>query len=201
MIVGHTSRELPMSQTAEQVRAAIARGVPAAQAPMVLEAFGLAHGGAGLADDPIDGPLSTQFIVDVQFRCTAVAQQAWVERSGQAAYGYQFDRPVAGREAEGALHSGELFHVFGSFATGRMLGNRYEEADRRLSDTLQRYWTNFARTGTPNGPGLPDWPRTGATGTYLEILPDARVVTKPGFRQRQCDAFRQVVEAEPIYAR
>jgi para-nitrobenzyl esterase len=208
MIVGHTSRELPMAQTAEQVRATIARGVPAAHAPAVLAAYGLGDGGAGLPDDPIDGPLSTQFIVDVQFRCPAVVQQAWIERSGHAAYGYQFDRPVAGREADGALHSGELFHVFGSFATGRMIGNRYDDADRRLSDTLQRYWTNFAKTGDPNGPGLavrgdalPRWPRTGTTGSYLEILPDARIVTKPAFRTRQCDAFRAVVEAEPIYRR
>lgn len=137
----------------------------------------------------------------MQFRCTAVLQQAWVEASGQAAYGFQFDRPVAGREAEGALHSGELVHVFGSFATGRMIGGRYDDADDRLSDTMQRYWTNFARTGDPNGTGLPAWPRAGTAGGYIEFLPDTRVVAKTALRKRQCDAFRKVVEAEAIYTK
>jgi para-nitrobenzyl esterase len=199
MIVGHTSRELPMQQSPDQVREAIRRGTPAPLTPAVLDAYGLADGGPGLADHPINGSLSVQFIVDVQFRCTAVLQQAWIEASRQAAYGYQFDRPVAGRQSEGAVHSGELIHLFGSFATGRMIGGTYDEADQRLSDTMQRYWTNFAKRGDPNAPGLPTWPRAGTSGGYLEFLPDATVVAKTGFRKRQCDAFRAVVEAEPIY--
>lgn len=200
MIVGHTSRELPMRQSADDVRATILRGVPAAQAPKVLEAYGLADGGPGLRDDPIDGPLSVQFIVDVQFRCTGVLQLAWIEASRQAGYGYQFDRPVKGREAEGAVHSGELVHVFGAFATGRLIGGAYDDADRRLSDTMQRYWTNFAKTGDPNGPGLPAWPRFGTSRSYLEFLPDATIAARPAFRKAQCDAFRHVVEREAIYA-
>jgi para-nitrobenzyl esterase len=201
MIVGHTSREIPMQQSPDQVRATIQRDTPPTLAPVVLDAYGLANGGPGLADDPVNGPLSVQFIVDVQFRCTAVLQQTWIEASRQAAYGYQFDRPAAGRESEGALHSGELVHVFGSFATGRMIGGTYDDADQRLSDTIQRYWTNFAKRGDPNAPGLPTWPRAGTSGGYLEFLPDASVVAKVRFRKPQCDAFRAVVEAEPIYAR
>ena len=40
----------------------------------------------------------------------------------------------------------------------------WEASDRKLSDAITTYWSNFARTGNPNGRGLPRWskyePRT-----------------------------------------
>ena len=34
---------------------------------------------------------------------------------------------------------------------------RYTETDRSLSDVMSNYWVNFAKTGDPNGKGLPTW--------------------------------------------
>jgi hypothetical protein len=126
-------------------------------------------------------------------------QRTWIEAAKQAAYGYQFDRTPPGRGADGAQHSAELPYVFGSFPAGGNIGGAYDDADRRLSDVMQRYWTNFAKTGDPNGPGLPAWPRFGTAQGAIEFLPDGTAVARPGFRRTQCEAFRAAVESEPMY--
>lgn len=91
------------------------------------------------------------------------------ETSGQPSYRYRFDRkiPVApgttinGVEATaediGARHAGEIEYVFGTLDSVK--GVSWTADDRKLSDLMMSYWTNFAKTGNPNASGLPEWTR------------------------------------------
>jgi para-nitrobenzyl esterase len=46
----------------------------------------------------------------------------------------------------------------------------YTQLDHALSKQVSAYWVNFARTGDPNGPGLPEWPvYRAATDENLEF--------------------------------
>lgn len=83
-------------------------------------------------------------------------------------YRYEFDEappitptgPAAG-EAPRAYHSAEIEYVFEDLDSKKVDGKpvAWSPEDRKLSDLMSSYWTNFAKTGDPNGPGLPKWPR------------------------------------------
>ena len=128
----------------------------------------------------------------------------WIEmhaKTGKApVYRYSFDRkiPVAPDEKFngvsatsrdiGARHAGEIQYVFGTLDTVPKV--TWEPSDRKLSDAMTAYWTNFARTGDPNGPGLPAWSRYDGTKRVLhldETIREAADAQRP--RYEAIDAF------------
>jgi para-nitrobenzyl esterase len=95
----------------------------------------------------------------------ALGAWRWVEAqtktSQSPVYRYRFDRPAPPEEnhpqGKYAFHSTELEYVFGTLDVRH--GAVWQPEDRKLSQQLIDYWTNFARTGDPNGESLPTWPR------------------------------------------
>lgn len=69
---------------------------------------------------------------------------------------YYFRREMPGDDA-GAFHSSELWYIFGTLDRC-WRAPLFTGGDYILSRTMTDYWTNFAKTGDPNGPGLPEWP-------------------------------------------
>jgi len=89
----------------------------------------------------------------------------WLEmqlQTGEApVYRYEFDQTLplpadAGPGTEPAApHASEIEFVF------RVLSSKqlpWRPEDRKVSELMAAYWTNFAKTGNPNAPRLPPWP-------------------------------------------
>jgi para-nitrobenzyl esterase len=93
------------------------------------------------------------------------------------------------------MHSGDLPYVFGYFPkTGNLTGN-FGEVDRKLADLMQSYWTNFAKTGNPNGGTLPNWPEFDGTQSFLEFTQEGTAVANPvALRKPQCDLYREILK-------
>jgi para-nitrobenzyl esterase len=102
--------------------------------------------------------------------------EAQVKTGGSSVYRYYFAQPSPGDPfhpvSAGAFHSDEIDYVFGNLDFRH--GATFRPEDYRLSELMQTYWTNFARTGDPNGGDMPHWPTYDAAGNWqvMRLSPD-----------------------------
>jgi len=116
--------------------------------------------------------------------CPVGAMASLTNTSGQHVFVYRFDRSIPGKgEAElGAFHSLEVPYVFGSLRDREWQWLPSTADDASLSDLLQTYWTNFAKTSNPNASGLPNWPGWSEDKKeFLVVNQDASVTAQRNF--------------------
>lgn len=138
---------------------------------------------------------NTDWVWGEPARMTARAYVA----KGAPAYVFQFGYVAAAsreRSRYGAGHGSEVSFVFNTLHARWGAPAEATPEEKELAKIMNTYWANFAKTGNPNGNGLPAWPLYNTQKEeILDIDLDGKTVGKPDPRKARLNviekAFKQ----------
>lgn len=92
----------------------------------------------------------------------------------------------------GPAHGTDISYTFDNLRTPN--GATVAPKDKEVARMMNGYWVNFAKTGDPNGNGLPKWPvYSPKKNEILDIQSDGKPVGKPDPRKARLDVIEKAV--------
>jgi para-nitrobenzyl esterase len=126
--------------------------------------------------DPRLGPPDLQFGTDWIFRCPAGRMAELLSARRAPVWRYEFDVSENGGLTS---HSAEIGWVMSPKTFGKGV-------------SLQDYWTNFAKSGDPNGGGQPDWPRFVPSSQRYVAFDSGGVTPGANLREPICSMLEEL---------
>lgn len=118
-------------------------------------------------------------------------------RAGMASWLYRFDYVAdsARGTVPGAEHASEVPYLFNTLA--ERYGAKLTANDQATADAFAAYIVNFAKSGDPNGPGLPAWRRMSPSSTELMLFTNsgARMTQDP--LKERLDVVERMATTQP----
>ena len=100
-------------------------------------------------------------------------------------------------QATGAHHATEVPYVFKTLAAVR--GVTPTPEDEQVEESMIRYWTNFMKTGDPNGSGLLAWPRYSPTDdTLMNFTAAGTPIAMPDPFKARLDIVAEAMSSVPV---
>jgi para-nitrobenzyl esterase len=125
-----------------------------------------------------------------------ISNYAWAKiqsRGKYKAYLYNFLRkpPAEGEFVKyGAFHTAEVPYAFNTL---QYFKRPLQLSDYALGELMSSYWTNFAKTGDPNGKGLPTWPAFDDAKAMVMMF-DGKSSAKPFPRKEAMDTLYEILK-------
>ena len=127
-----------------------------------------------------------QEVTDVWFARPTREYARATSRHGNATWLYHFTRVSPNWPFLGAAHAAEIGYVFDTNSDDKL-----KDIDRELGESIRSYWVQFAKTGSPNVAGQPEWPKfTADNDKHMVLGPELMVDT--GLRKEACDVLDEV---------
>jgi para-nitrobenzyl esterase len=199
LMIGNNGREAssgspwggaPLASDREGLKKAM-QGAYGSLAPKAIALYGVDASADTVA-------AADQWQNDYFYACPAAVIATLNSVGGQPSFLYQFLRSVPGKDGQyvlGSFHSLELRYVFKTFdepVSGRL---PFQPEDYMLSEFMERYWTNFAKTGSPNSRDLPYWSAFRKDSeAYMEFSQDGRAIPRNGLRSPYCELYQENIK-------
>jgi para-nitrobenzyl esterase len=160
--------------------------------------FGAGKGAKVAAEYPLSGSASPSEAFSLGltswgFYCPSRRVMRSASKNGVPVYVFEFNDRKAPQYFPpvsypyGAAHTLEIQYIFPGYHGAAGVRKPLSPEQRKLSDAMVRYWTNFARTGNPNGKGVPNWPQWTPANERTQML-DVKITTGTAFaKDRKCD--------------
>ena len=130
------------------------------------------------------------FASDACLTCPTYQALRSLTEQGGTVWMYRFDYTgMWGGRWMGSFHAAEVPFVFGNLGPEprpASSDHRNFEAMQRLSKIMMGHWIAFAKTGDPNGPGLPAWPKFVPPDPAIQVF-DETVRSEPFGITARCD--------------
>ena len=130
------------------------------------------------------------------FACPSKVFAGDMGKVNSKVYFYHFTRVAPGSPEVGAFHALDIGYELGNMEPLLETpepDKYFNQTDMALSNTMMTYWTNFAKTGDPNGAGLTAWPvYNGDTGQYMEF--GDRTQVKSNLYSEDCSLLQKAAQ-------